>query len=1381
MSSIYQLPGIENEKGGLIFPLKRKDNNKEAKSSLFGLDKLAEKIKNDSTPYTNSFSYNEDDDYLVTNQDSPMIHRIKVKQKDDELFKRPLPFSTEKLREHLRKPHEETPSYPGGVNKQYLKEKKEKKKRSHDIDKKIYQDKHKLQPDTHSKSKHQDNSKRRDTPRGDKRRHYDESIRSDNTTNRSFHSSKYDYPTPLIKYGDDQNLSKARWDEESDDYLKTPSNRSFQSSHIFKKQNKRFDEQTPGLNSPRAKDIPEDDWDREQNRLDRDWYDMEEESFDPDKNPFADMSHQLTQEKEKAMEDKKKKMSAYQRQINQDIAKWETNRMLRSGVIQKLSSDVPGKDGADAAGGEDLDEGLVSASRVHLLVQNIVPPFLDGRFIFTKQPEPIIPIKDPTSDMAIISRKGSAVVKFHREQKERKRAQKKEWELAGSRIGRVMGVAKKSDENEAEMAERADDNTGDVKPKDEETRDEDDKTGERTRKNKSTDDKFDYRKSHRFNKEEKQEGNDHSKRDNNSAAKTLSEEKIRRMKRSLPIFSVRTQLMNIIRDNQIVIVVGETGSGKTTQLTQYLNEEGYTKCEMVGCTQPRRVAAMSVARRVAEEMKVKLGEEVGYAIRFEDCTSPNTIIKYMTDGILLRESLREPDLDNYSAIIMDEAHERSLNTDVLFGLFKQILKRRKDLRLVVTSATMDSAKFARFFGGNIPIFNIPGRTFPVQVYFSKHTVEDYVEAAVKQAIQIHLSADPGDILIFMPGQEDIEVTCQLLQERLEALEKQQDDSALAPKPLNVLPIYSQLPSELQAKIFDQSATGSNSGFDGNKEEITRKCVVATNIAETSLTIDGISYVVDTGYCKLKVYNPRVGMDALSIYPISQANANQRSGRAGRTGPGTCFRLYTEKQYREDLLTGTVPEIQRTNLANVVLLIKALGITDEVLKGSVTNTSSSSKSDAANPLNSNISTAIANPVNTGSGFLMDPPPEENMLNSMYQLWILGALDDCGRLTPLGRLMGNLPLDPALSKMLVVSALRKNKQQRSRDPKTGKKMRNDDDGKEAEGDLNDFNDVNNCGMGCAEEILTIVSMLSVPAIFYRPKGREEESDNAREKFAVPESDHLTYLNVFDQWKRNNFSSHWCTDHFLHYKSLRKVREIRQQLRDIMVQNGLEVTSCAERGWDVVRKCICSSFFHHAARLKGIGEYVNLRTGMPCHLHPTSALYGMGYTPDYVVYHELIMTSKEYMQCVTAVDGFWLAEMGPMFYHLRVTDKGAGASLKSREESKLRAEMSVKRMEREMAKAQAEINIAESEIKFGPESEQASPGPLSREGYLAEAIASSRRFRKGGILSADTASPGLDRKKVRSGKSESDNRTHPVIATPGRRDFKSNTKRTPQRFGL
>ncbi|XP_068943830.1 pre-mRNA-splicing factor ATP-dependent RNA helicase PRP16 isoform X5 [Petaurus breviceps papuanus] len=875
-------------------------------------------------------------------------------------------------------------------------------------------------------------------------------------------------------------------------------------------------------------------WEEDQRQADRDWY-MMDEGYDEFHNPLAYSSEDYVKKREQHLhEQKQKRISAQRRQINEDNERWETNRMLTSGVVHRLEVD------------EDFEED--NAAKVHLLVHNLVPPFLDGRIVFTKQPEPVIPVKDATSDLAIIARKGSQTVRKHREQKERKKAQHKHWELAGTKLGDIMGL-KKEEEPDKPLTE---------------------------------DGKVDYRTEQKFA--------NHMKKKSEASSEFAKKKSVLEQRQYLPIFAVQQELLTIVRDNSIVIVVGETGSGKTTQLTQYLHEDGYTDYGMIGCTQPRRVAAMSVAKRVSEEMGGSLGEEVGYAIRFEDCTSENTVIKYMTDGILLRESLREADLDHYSAIIMDEAHERSLNTDVLFGLLREVVARRSDLKLIVTSATMDAEKFAAFFG-NVPIFHIPGRTFPVDILFSKTPQEDYMEAAVKQSLQVHLSGAPGDILIFMPGQEDIEVTSDQIVEHLEELEN-------APA-LALLPIYSQLPSDLQAKIFQKAPDG------------VRKCIVATNIAETSLTVDGIMFVIDSGYCKLKVFNPRIGMDALQIYPISQANANQRSGRAGRTGPGQCFRLYTQSAYKNELLTTTVPEIQRTNLANVVLLLKSLGVQDLL-----------------------------------QFHFMDPPPEDNMLNSMYQLWILGAMDNTGGLTSTGRLMVEFPLDPALSKMLIVS----------------------------------------CDMGCSSEILLIVSMLSVPAIFYRPKGREEESDQIREKFAVPESDHLTYLNVYLQWKNNNYSTLWCNEHFIHAKAMRKVREVRAQLKDIMVQQRMSLASCGT-DWDIVRKCVCAAYFHQAAKLKGIGEYVNIRTGMPCHLHPTSSLFGMGYTPDYIVYHELVMTTKEYMQCVTAVDGEWLAELGPMFYSI----KHAG---KSRQENRRRAKEEASAMEEEMALAEEQLRARRQE---------------------------------------------------------------------------------------
>lgn len=545
------------------------------------------------------------------------------------------------------------------------------------------------------------------------------------------------------------------------------------------------------------------------------------------------------------------------------------------------------------------------------------------------------------------------------------------------------------------------------------------------------------------------------------------------------------------------------------------------------------------------------------------------------------------------------------------------MARRSDLKLIVTSATLSADTFSSFFGG-VPVFRIPGRTFPVETFFAKSVQEDYVMGAVKQALQIHFNSSQGDILIFMTGQEDIEGTCQVLAEKVEQL------GADTP-PLLVLPMYSQLPADLQAKIFDAAPKG------------VRKCIVSTNVAETSLTVDGIKYVIDCGFYKVKVYNPKIGMDALLVTPVSKANANQRSGRAGRTGPGCCFRLYTDRQYRDELMESSVPEIQRTNLGNVVLLLKSLGV-----------------------------------VNLLEFDFMDPPPQENIMNSMYQLWILGALDNTGDLTPMGRRMVEFPLDPPLSKLLLFAHEKG---------------------------------------GCSTEMLIIVSMLSVPSVFFRPKDRVEESDAAREKFFVPESDHLTLLNVYLRAKQHKFDAQWCNRHFIHSKGIRKAREVHAQLADLMKQQKMEPKSCGG-SWDAVRKSICSAYFYNSSKIKGIGEYINMLSGIPSGLHPSSALFGLGYTPDYVCYHELISTTKEYMSCVTAVEGEWLAELGPMFFSVKESFE---TTLKRRSqinvnEVEMEKEMAKKKYKEDREQHTSERRFATERTKPGARTTLVLPGSRS-----------------------------------------------------------------------
>uniref|UniRef100_A0A0A9XFQ3 RNA helicase n=1 Tax=Lygus hesperus TaxID=30085 RepID=A0A0A9XFQ3_LYGHE len=370
----------------------------------------------------------------------------------------------------------------------------------------------------------------------------------------------------------------------------------------------------------------------------------------------------------------------------------------------------------------------------------------------------------------------------------------------------------------------------------------------------------------------------------------------------MPVYKYRDRIVDAVSENQVVIVVGETGSGKTTQILQYLYESGYGRDRVLACTQPRRVAAISVATRVAEEMNTVIGQVVGYTIRFDDATSELTRIRYMTDGIFLREFLQSPELEKYSVVMIDEAHERTISTDILLGLIKEICKLRSDLKVLISSATLDSEKFSKYFN-DAPIIQIPGRLYPVDIYYTNSPEGDYADAVVATVLQIHVTqAVPGDILAFLPGQDDIEYVMEVLNERILGL----GDAIGTRVPyILLLPIYANLPNDQQRKIFHPTPPR------------TRKVVLATNIAETSITIDGIVYVVDTGMCKINTYDSKMGMESLAVTSISRASADQRAGRAGRTGPGKCFRLYTKPYYELEMEATAAPEIQRSNLCSTI--------------------------------------------------------------------------------------------------------------------------------------------------------------------------------------------------------------------------------------------------------------------------------------------------------------------------------------------------------------------------------------------------------------------------------------------------------------------------------
>ncbi|XP_058796016.1 pre-mRNA-splicing factor ATP-dependent RNA helicase DHX16 [Phymastichus coffea] len=626
---------------------------------------------------------------------------------------------------------------------------------------------------------------------------------------------------------------------------------------------------------------------------------------------------------------------------------------------------------------------------------------------------------------------------------------------------------------------------------------------------------------------------------------------IEETQRSLPIYPFKKDLIQAIRDHQVLIIRGETGSGKTTQIPQYLYQTGFCNDgKMIGCTSPRRVAAMSVAARVAHEMRVKLGNEVGYAIRFEDCTSHRTRIKYMTDGTLHREFLSEPDLASYSVMIIDEAHERTLHTDILFGLVKDIARFRPDLKLLISSATLDTTKFSEFFDG-APVFNIPGRRYPVDIFYTKAPEADYIDAAVVSILQIHVTQELGDVLVFLTGQEEIETCFEMLQERVRRLGSKVRE-------MLILPIYANLPSDMQAKIFNPTPPGA------------RKVVLATNIAETSLTIDNIIYVIDPGFAKQNNFNSRTGMESLMVVPISKASADQRAGRAGRVAPGKCFRLYTAWAYKHEMEDNTVPEIQRINLGNAVLMLKALGINDLVHFD-----------------------------------FLDPPPHETLVLALEQLYALGALNHRGELTKLGRRMAEFPVDPMMAKMLIA----------------GEKYK------------------------CSEEVATIAAMLSVNgAIFYRPKDKIIHADAARKNFNVPGGDHLVLLNVYNQWQQSDFSVHWCYENFIQHKSMKRARDVREQLVGLMQRVEMELVSGITETANI-RKAITAGYFYHVARLSKGGNYKTAKHNQQVSIHPNSSLFQE--LPRWVLYHELVFTTKEFMRQIIEIESKWLLEVAPHYY--------------------------------------------------------------------------------------------------------------------------------------
>lgn len=666
-----------------------------------------------------------------------------------------------------------------------------------------------------------------------------------------------------------------------------------------------------------------------------------------------------------------------------------------------------------------------------------------------------------------------------------------------------------------------------------------------------------------FDGEEIIEGDDSN---SNEQTSLMDYNNLQECRKSLPVYKYRDEFLEAVDKSQVLIIVGETGSGKTTQLPQYLYEAGYSRGKdgkklKIACTQPRRVAATSVATRVSEEMGSTVGEKVGYSIRFEDRSSLDTVIKYLTDGMLLREFLNDPELSGYSSIIIDEAHERTLSTEIILSLLKDLVKSRSDLKLIVASATINAKKFSDYFN-NAPIFNIPGRRFPVDVHYTKNPEANYIQAAITTIFQIHTTQESGgDILVFLTGQEEIELMEESLNEAVEKL-------GTSIKPLIICSIYANLPTDMQQKIFEPTPPDS------------RKVVLATNIAETSITIDGIKYVIDPGYVKQNVFNPVTGMESLVVVPCSRASANQRAGRAGRVGPGKCFRLYTKWSFYNELESNPTPEILRVNLTSTILLLLSLGITDLV-----------------------------------HFEFMDPPSPETIIKALELLYSLGALNSKGQLTRLGRKMTEFPIDPMFSKCLMTSSK----------------------------------------LGVVQEILSIIATLGESSnLFYRPKDKKEQSDKKKEGFYSDQGDHLSYLNIWEQWVENGYSNQWCEDNFLQYRTLKKIKDIRNQLERLCERTSILYES--ESGTEVnhelkivnIQKSIVSGFFPNIVRLSKMGDsYQKLKKNQSVYVHPSSSLFSIKPPPKLLLYQELVLTSKEFMRNCMIVNEEWVSEYGCHYY--------------------------------------------------------------------------------------------------------------------------------------
>ncbi|MFI0418272.1 ATP-dependent RNA helicase HrpA [Spongiactinospora sp. 9N601] len=626
---------------------------------------------------------------------------------------------------------------------------------------------------------------------------------------------------------------------------------------------------------------------------------------------------------------------------------------------------------------------------------------------------------------------------------------------------------------------------------------------------------------------------------------------------ALPVSARRDDILAAIRDHQVVIVAGETGSGKTTQLPKMCLELGRGVNGLIGHTQPRRIAARTVAERIAEELGGEVGHAVGYKVRFTDHVADQTLVKVMTDGILLAELQGDRMLDQYDTLIIDEAHERSLNIDFILGYLKELLPRRPDLKVIITSATIDPERFSRHFG-DAPIVEVSGRTYPVEVrYRPLDDDQDDQISAISAAIDELCAEGPGDILVFLSGEREIRDTA-------DALAKQNL------KNTEILPLYARLSAAEQHRVF-QRHTG-------------RRVVLSTNVAETSLTVPGIKYVVDPGFARISRYSHRTKVQRLPIEAISQASANQRKGRCGRVSDGICIRLYAE----DDFLTRpefTDPEILRTNLASVILQMTSIGLGDI----------------SAFPF-------------------VDPPDQRQVKDGVNLLRELGAFDEARRITPLGRRLAALPVDPRLARMVI------------------------------EADHN----------GCVREVMVIAAALSIQDPRERPSDKQQAADEKHRRFADKESDFLTYLNLWrhlqEQQKELSSSQfrRTCKADFLNYLRVREWQDVYGQLRQMSKSLGVTLNSTPGDEQKIHISLLAGLLSHlgvkdldkrppQEGQRRPLTEYIGARNARFA-IFPGSALARK--QPQWVMSAELVETSRLWARVNAKIEPEWVE---PLAQHL------------------------------------------------------------------------------------------------------------------------------------